>query len=33
MNSCRSFDYARGNESINNFTDLCKPIEAYIYAK
>ena len=32
-NSCRSLDYARGNKSIIYFTDLCKPIETYIYAK
>ena len=32
-NSFRSFDYARDNESIIYFTDLCKPIETYIYAK
>ena len=32
-NSFRSFDYARGNESIFYFTDLCKPIETYIYAR
>ena len=32
-NSFRSFDYARGNESIIFFTDLCKPIETYIYAR
>ena len=32
-NSFRSFDYARGNESIVYFTDLCKPIETYIYAR
>ena len=32
-NSCRSLDYARGNESIIYFTDLCKPIETYIYAR
>ena len=31
-NSFRSLDYARGNESIVYFTDLCKPIETYIYA-
>ena len=30
MNSCRSLDYA---ESIIYFTDLCKSIETYIYAK
>ena len=33
LNSCRSLDYARGNESIIHFTDLCKPIETYIYAR
>ena len=34
-NSFRSFDYARGNESIDiiYFTDLCKPVETYIYAR
>ena len=32
-NSFRSFEYARGNESIIYFTDLCKPIETYIYAR
>ena len=32
-NSLRSFDYARGNESIIYFTDLCKPIKTYIYAR
>ena len=32
-NSFRSLDYARGNESIIYFTDLCKPIETYIYAR
>ena len=32
-NSFRSLGYARGNESIIYFTDLCKPIETYIYAK
>ena len=33
LNSCRSLDYARGNESIIYFTELCKPIETYIYAR
>ena len=33
LNSCRSLHYARGNESIIYFTDLCKPIETYIYAR
>ena len=33
LNSCRSLDYARGNESIIYFTDLCKPIENNIYVK
>ena len=28
-----SFDHAGGNESIVYFTDLCKPIKTYIYAK
>ena len=32
-NSCRSLDYAGGNESIIYFTDLCKAIEIYIYAR
>ena len=32
-NSFRSLDYARGNESIIYFTDLCKRIETYIYAR
>ena len=32
-NPFRSFDYARGNESIIYFIDLCKPIETYIYAR
>ena len=32
-NSFCSFDYARGNESIVYFTDLCKPIETYTYAR
>ena len=27
LNFCCSLDYARGNESITYFTDLCKPIE------
>ena len=31
--SFRSLDYARGNESIIYFTDLCKPIETYIYVR
>ena len=33
LNSCRSLDYARGNESIICFTDLCKPIATYFYAR
>ena len=33
LNSCRSLDYARGHEVITYYTDLCKPIEIYIYAK
>ena len=33
LNSCRSLDYARGNESIIYVTDLCKPIEIYVYAR
>ena len=33
LNSCRSLDYARGNEPIIYFTDLCKPIETCIYAR
>ena len=33
LNTCRSFDYARGNGPIIYFTDLCKPIEACIYAR
>ena len=33
LNSSRSLDYERGNESIFHFTDLFKPIETYIYAK
>ena len=32
-NSFRSFDYTRGNESIIYFTDLCKPIETYVYVR
>ena len=32
LNSCRSLDYARANKSIIYFTDLCNPIETYIYA-
>ena len=32
-NPFRCFDYARGNESIIYFIDLCKPIETYIYAR
>ena len=32
-NSFRSLDYALGNESIIYFTDLCNPIETYIYAR
>ena len=30
---CHSLDYARGNESVLYFTDICKPIETYIYAR
>ena len=33
LNACRSLDYAHGNESIIYFTDLCKPLETYIYAR
>ena len=33
LNSCRSLGYARSHESIRIFTDLCKPIEIYIYAR
>ena len=33
FNSCHSLDHAGGNDSIIYFTDLCKPIETYIYAK
>ena len=33
FNSCRSRDYALGNESIIYFTDPCKPMETYIYAR
>ena len=33
LNSCRSLDCARGNEPIIYFTDLCKPIETYIYVR
>ena len=32
-NSFRGLDYARGNESIIYFIDLCKPTETYIYAR
>ena len=32
-NSFCSFHSANGNESIIYFTDLCKPIETYIYAR
>ena len=32
-NSFRSFDYALGDESIIDFTNLYKPIETYIYAR
>ena len=28
-----SLDYAHSNESIIYFTDICKPIETYIYAR
>ena len=33
INSCCSLDYARGNESIICFTNLCKLIETYYYAR
>ena len=33
LNFYRSLDYARSDESIIYFTDLCKPLETYIYAK
>ena len=33
LNSCHSLDYAHSNESIIYFTDLCMPIETYIYAR
>ena len=33
LNSCRSFRYAHGNESIIIINDLCKLIEIYIYAR
>ena len=33
LNFYRSLDYARGDDSILYFTDLCKPIETYIYDK
>ena len=33
LNSFRGLDYARCNESIIYFTDLCKPIETYVYAR
>ena len=33
LNSCRSLDYARGNESIIYFTYLWNPIETYVYAR
>ena len=33
FNSCRSIDYARGNESIIYFNNLCKPIEIYNYVR
>ena len=33
LNSCDSLDYARDNESIISFNDLCEPIERYIYAR
>ena len=33
LNLCCSLDYVRGNEYIIYFTDLCKPIETYIYAR
>ena len=33
LNSCHSLDYTRGNEYIIYFTDLCKLIETYIYAR
>ena len=32
-NPFRSFDYARGNESIIYFIDLCKLIETYMYTR
>ena len=32
-NFFRNLDYARGNEFIIYFTDLCKRIEIYIYAR
>ena len=31
LNFCRSFDYARDNESIIYFIDLCKPIERKVH--
>ena len=33
LNSCRSLNYAHGNESIIYYTDLCMPTETYIYAR
>ena len=33
LNSCRSLHYARGNESIIYFTELCKPVETYVYVR
>ena len=33
LNSCRSLDYAHGNESIIYFTHLCKPMETHICAR
>ena len=32
LNSNRSLDYARDNESIIYFNGLCKPTKVYIYA-
>ena len=33
LNSCRSLDYARNNESVIYFNGLCKPMEIYICAR
>ena len=33
LNSCSSLEYARSNEAIIYFNDLCKPIELYIYVR